>query len=373
METLTSPRPSHRPAKTLFIAETTKNLGDLALRRQLHAWLRANHIEQVVQVDWNGSEDESQYIPELRGLRRSIKRAPCSVLSHVVGAHVIIGPGQMVRDNLSLASLISIAMLAIVARLTGGVVHFLGVSIGRLDNKLRLSIWRLIASVSSGGWFRDYISEERGRTELGLHDRSYLMGDLLFLEGPLNSALQQPAVTSTLVIAPAYDVGERRIVNPEAMARSAVATAKGLGLNKVVIIAHDIRDTGDFLNAVAVMKAITEQAPDLVCELIRTLDLDIVAEKYREARLVMTNRLHALVFGVIARKPLVVFDDGSEKLLAYTQRFGLRLLEAGEQLSDDELTRYRNFDPTAYEAVLAGYRLRAVSGMEACFGAGAAT
>lgn len=56
---------------------------------------------------------------------------------------------------------------------------------------------------------------------------------------------------------------------------------------------------------------------------VETFDLEFIAKLYRESSLVVANRLHAVIFGILAQKPIIILDDGSQKLAPIAEQFGL--------------------------------------------------
>ncbi|MFD2401099.1 polysaccharide pyruvyl transferase family protein [Novosphingobium soli] len=60
-------------------------------------------------------------------------------------------------------------------------------------------------------------------------------------------------------------------------------------------------------------------------------DLGALCGLYGEAALVVTNRLHALVFALLADAPALAIEDGSAKLRALAERFGVPLLPQAQE------------------------------------------
>lgn len=317
----------------LLLAENTRNIGDLALRRHLYTWLGDHGLTDVVQAEWASSHQLLDVIPEFFGELKSFKRSPIEVLRAAIGGRLVIGPGQMVRDNLSVVSLFSMAVLATAARITGGEVSFLGVSVGRLERPVHRLLWRYIARLSKAGWFRDTVSLARASSELGMGEKSFLTADLLFLNGPVRAALEEPGPEDVLLFAPCRDLGERRVASVDVIAQLAAELTRKTGASKVVLVAHDVREDGDYRHVEVCREAIEALAPQIHCTTVRSTDLDVVAAHYRNARLVVTNRLHAMIFGFLARRPVMVIDDGSTKLDIYAEMFGLPMVGSIEDLA----------------------------------------
>src|SRR3546814_10448877 len=114
--------------RVFILGDLTRNVGDLLLRRQLVAGVRQGETPvEVVAAEWHrpepGAADAAAPI-------LSLKHQFPAAARRAIGTHIIIGPGQMLRDNISRWHLAAMAALVAIARATGGSVRILG-EIGR--------------------------------------------------------------------------------------------------------------------------------------------------------------------------------------------------------------------------------------------------
>ncbi len=337
-----------------ILGDLTRNVGDLLLRRQLIAGVRQDPVPvEVIAGEWHrpepGAADAAAPI-------LSLKHQFPAAARRAVGAHIVIGPGQILRNNISRWHLAAMAALVAIARATGGSVRVLGVGMGATPSPVLRRLWRLIFALSDETAFRDPASRDRAAALFGRQAKFAVTADLIFLDSHNLTVLSTPSPIPEerrpLVIAPCHDPGEGRSFPPEQIVRIGNAVAAAIGAPRVLFVAHDVRDVLDAA-VVRECRTLMDAATASPCpaEILVSADPADVLAAYRDARLVITNRLHSALLGVLAGKPVLVVDDNAGKLRALAGEFGLPVIGRDADAAEwraAATSLLHGFDPAAY-------------------------
>ena len=66
------------------------------------------------------------------------------------------------------------------------------------------------------------------------------------------------------------------------------------------------------------------------CKAIVTPNIENLISYYRSSRLVVTNRLHSVFFGLLSKAAVIILDDGNPKLTQAAERFSIPIIKVGE-------------------------------------------
>jgi polysaccharide pyruvyl transferase WcaK-like protein len=343
--------------RVFILGDLTRNVGDLLLRRQLVAGVRRGDMPvEVLAGEWHppGAGAADAAAPVL-----SLKYQFPTAARRAIGAHLVVGPGQMLRDNISRWHLTAMAALVAIARATGGSARVLGVGIGATPSRALRGLWRVIFALSEEVAFRDPASQARASQLFGRQAKFSVTADLIFLESPNLAVLGTPSAMPEhdrpLVVAPCHDPGEGRRFPPDQVVRVGGAVAAEAGAPRILFVAHDVRDVLDAAvvrECRALMAAATSPCPS---ETLISAEPENVLTAYRDARLIVTNRLHSALLGVLAGKPVLVVEDAAGKLQALAREFGLPVVPRdadAEEWRRAAAAVLRDFDPTAYRPAI---------------------
>lgn len=305
-------RAERRPQ--LIIAGDLHNLGDLALL--------------LVNLDNARSQGRPalvrQWGPVPKAVARQVEgsggkivdgRAPGAMLQLAFGSDLLIGGGQIVRQNTSLRALIYLAMLAVAARVGGGRIETRGLGVSETHG-LRRILWRFVLTRCECLNLRDSKSLARA-AELAPNVRVRLTADMV-LGGDLPArAAGRAGSDPSIVVAVCEDASERRAV-PDDTLQALLAAAKrrwpGVPIRAVI---HDLRPGADrdFLT-----RALGKDPNVLIDD--AGGDLGELLAIYRDAKMVITNRLHSGLFATVFDRPIAVLDDGNDKLRVLYDKLG---------------------------------------------------
>lgn len=311
-----------KPRPTVIICDDLHNLGDLKL---LFQNLAVDGPETTVRR-WTALPEEIEQQVSDAGGRLVDGRRMIAFAALCRGANLVIGGGQLVRNNVSLRAMGGLLLAALSAKATGGriVTRDLGVSV--ITSKPRRYLWRAVLSLCDVVQVRDAKSKTYAEALIG-PGRVRQTADMVFL--PINgaAALQNAHQTpSQIVIAPCVDAREGRSVEGpmlDALIREARAR---LSDQPVVIACHDPRAGMDAKAA----DTIIARNPTLDLKKLAGYSLQGLTDTYQQASLVITNRLHALIFALLTETPVVVIDDSNHKLQALVDNFNLPSVRADE-------------------------------------------
>lgn len=224
---------------------------------------------------------------------------------------VVIGGGQLVRDNVSLASLVAQYAGALAARLGGGAVTTRGLGVSAIGDPRRRRLWRALLRLAPVVRVRDPGSAGNAAMLVGA-ERVVLTADMAFVPGALHAALAGGGGRrNRIIVAPCIDGSEGRSMSAELLRH--ILSAAGDG--ELVFACHDPRPGMDGAAARALMMP--------GARIVEGWSLPALLAEYRRASLVVTNRLHAIIFALLADSPILVIDDGTAKTRFIAERFGL--------------------------------------------------
>lgn len=307
---------SKRPL--LIFCDTLVNLGDLALLAQSVAAGR-NQGRQVYVRQWAPPPPLIARQVEALGTTIVSDRHLLALLRLAPRCDAVIGGGQMVRGNVSLASLIAMIWTLALVRLGGGQVAGWGMGVGLVRGRLARLLWRLVFRPGERIAVRDALSLDHARR---LFPARTLVqsADMAFLPGALHrDLLAEDSERTTILIAPCIEASEGRSIDGEGFPTLLACVKQHRPKAPLVVACHDPRpevDGGaaDWLIAYYDLN----EAHKLDDGQLSTL-----CEAYRHAVLTITNRLHASIFTLLSGGALLVVDDGSDKMRALCRDFGI--------------------------------------------------
>ena len=287
-------------------------------------------------------------------------RRPLAFLRLARQCDVVIGGGQLVRGNVSLPSLIAQYAGVAAARLGGGSVSTRGLGVSAIRDRPRRILWRALLRLADKVRVRDSYSVELAAVLVG-RERVVQTADMAFLPGCLHRAAQPDTARDRIVIAPCIDGSEGRAMTAATLAPLLAAARGHRAGDRVVFVCHDPRPSMD---AAATQRLIG--ALDLPCA--RIVDGDSLAAllaEYRRAALVITNRLHAMIFALLADCPIVVVDDGNAKTRFVADHFSLPVVggDDGDAIAD-ATTRALVYRPGGRAAALDAMARRAAANLD---------
>ena len=115
---------------------------------------------------------------------------------------------------------------------------------------------------------------------------------------------------SWIVVAPCVDASEGRLLEGSGLDAGFDEALRALPGARVIIACHDPRENMDK----AAAARLVARWPAVAVEVLDGYDLDALIALYREAALVLTNRLHALIFAILADAPALAIEDGTAKV-----------------------------------------------------------
>lgn len=317
-----------------ILAEALDNIGDFALLRQAVEGLRdLDGIGTIAVRQWH--PPEPAILAELAAA--GIEVLPAKTLRALwPGRRLLLyAGGQVVRSNASPVDLSGMAVTVIASHVAGGQRAALAIGASALETAGARRWWSTILGRFGLITARDKASQDRLRELLG-HDAVGLTDDLAFLPGKLHDALARPAPAAHVLIAPCNDPGEGRILDPAAVARLAEAVAVACPAPATLLLAHDPRPGMDLDISHAIGG---KMAGGRRC--VAATTLDVTTSSYASASAVVTNRLHAMIFAILAGKPVFVIDDGNSKVAEFARRFEVPILRQSD-------------DKTSHQALIQG-------------------
>ncbi|MDB5723775.1 MAG: polysaccharide pyruvyl transferase [Novosphingobium sp.] len=240
-----------------------------------------------------------------------------------LGAHcdLIIGGGQLVRQNTSLRALIYLVLLGIAVRRGGGRSETRGLGVSATHG-LHRRLWRLVLGGCETLNLRDQTSLARARSLLP-HRPARLTADMVLTGDLAARASPRGGAGPCIVVALCEDASESRAVS-EAALQGLLDAARGRWPEAPVrAMVHDLRQGADR----EFMARVLHGRAGVSFDNARGNLGDFLAV-YRDARMVITNRLHAGLFGTVFGRPVVVLDDGNDKLRVLHQQLGAARIDA---------------------------------------------
>jgi polysaccharide pyruvyl transferase WcaK-like protein len=320
---------------TVFICGDLHNLGDLALLLQNLELARAAGREARVRR-WQPLPSAIEQQVSAAGGTLFNGRSAQAALAAAWGADMVIGGGQLIRGNVSARSLVSLVMMASVIRISGGHITCRGLGVSRIVSSARQKLWRALFGMATRIAVRDTASQVN-IAPLAAPTKTVLTADMAFLNSKLHGKLHSGTTPAdgTIVIAPCIDPSEGRSIEGPAIERIVAAAGRRLGHQRISYACHDPRPGMDKMAA----DRLAERLPSADTVIHDSYDLAALFTLYGEAGLVITNRLHASIFSILADRPVLVIDDGTHKIAAIADRFGIASIDAKTMPSDEEADR----------------------------------
>lgn len=314
------------PDRFVIVSGNLFNIGDLVLCQQSIALVRGIAPSAQILVRQWGLESAT-IADRLAGLRCELlnSRNPLSSIRAGIGAFVLIGGGQMIRENASMASMLSLAAMVTAAKATGGHFGVIGCGLSTLRPGRKRQLWQHILRHADLIVVREASSLKNARDLIGDSDRIHLASDLALVPTSLEAKLS-PTQKQSLIVAPCLDKSEARDLAIDDVAKLTVQIARREGLRRIQVLAHDIRPEMDLPVCAAVKAAVEQIEPALVVETLATTDPDDYFTAYSAAKVVITNRLHPMLFAIQADAKVLVLNDGNPKTAAFAKTFGLASL-----------------------------------------------
>lgn len=293
------------------------NLGDLALLLQNLEIARSSGRRAFVRR-WAALPGEIEAQVEAAGGVFVDGRNPAKLLPVARRSDIVIGGGQLVRGNVSRKSLASLVAAVLATRAGGGRVTTRGLGVSPVGSGLTASLWRVVLTLAQDVRVRDAASLRNvGRIAPGA--KVLQTADMAFYPSRLHEHAERSAASaSTILIAPCIDPSENRSLNgpvfPE-LVRLARARFPG---SAIVFACHDGRPSMDPAAAETLMRLHgiegRKSAPH---------DLKSFLQDYKSAEIVITNRLHSVVFALLSGRPVLAVNDGSPKIDAVASAFAV--------------------------------------------------
>ena len=246
-----------------------------------------------------------------------------ALLARARQCDLIFGGGELVRRNMSLRSLIWLRLAAAVVRRSGGSIAARGLGVGPVD-PVRRGLWRGIFRGARSIAVRDQRSAANLEGTVTEQGNVTVAADMAFLgDGLARRAVAGP-LQRAILIAACVDPGEGRAAAPFRIAQAVEVAQRLLPGAPLYMVSHDARPgmDGDAAAQIVAASGLAAQTFDAGYDLGALLGL------YRDAALVITNRLHAGIFAVLFERPLLVLDDGNPKLGVLTDMLGVPSIPA---------------------------------------------
>ena len=297
----------------LIVAGDLNNLGDLALLLVNLDHARRDGRTAFVR-QWGPLPDQIVRQVEAAGGRIVDGRALGAILRRGAACDLLIGGGQLVRQNVSLRALTYLALLASAVRLGGGRIETRGLGVSETTG-LRHRLWQFILAPCTTLNLRDEASLARARRLLPRADARLTADMVLTADLARHAARSGPG--PAIVVALCEDASEGRGVAGGALHMLLAAARKRWPGVPIRAVVHDLRPGTDreFLTRTLQGEAdvLVDDAGGGLAELLTI---------YRDAAVVITNRLHAGLFAISFGRPVVVLDDGNDKLDVLHERAG---------------------------------------------------
>ncbi|WP_043971509.1 polysaccharide pyruvyl transferase family protein [Novosphingobium sp. P6W] len=238
------------------------------------------------------------------------------------GAQLVFGGGQLVRDNVSIPSLLGLLVGVLSARLGGGSLVTRGLGVSAIRSPMRRVLWRAVLSLCKVVNLRDEASA-RNLARLAPGKVHAVNADMVFLPtAGAHTISPGRGERRWIVIAPCIDGSEGRTIEGDALDVALEAALSALPGARVVIACHDPRDGMDK----AAAARLVARWPEHEITVLGGYELEPLIALYREAALVLTNRLHALIFAILAEAPALAIEDGTAKVRVVADRFVIPVL-----------------------------------------------
>jgi len=337
--------------KVLFFSDDLNNVGDLFLLVQNLELVSKEDTLVLVRQHGAIAPQIRKRLEEL-GVHLINSKSLWGFMAACWRSNVVIGGGQMVRDNVSLRGLVILVFGSALARLSGGGVTARGIGVSPIRKTHVKALWRRVLRFCDRVVVRDATSVANASQLVAL-SKIELAADMGFypskqIERLRNAADVIPSESACVIIAPCID-GERVMAGP-ALHELIDALKLVFPRSEMVVLCHDIREEMDKRAASVIM----DQCGLGDAQVVAPHDLDTVFSYYEQASFVVTNRLHSAIFSLLSGRPLLVWMDRSEKLKNVCADFAIpsvRTEESAEEIREKVAASLR-FNRSHREAVL---------------------
>jgi exopolysaccharide biosynthesis predicted pyruvyltransferase EpsI len=174
---------------------------------------------------------------------------------------------------------------------------------------------------------RDAASERNAIALVGA-DRVRLTADMAFVPSSLHRRAADGQHRADLVlVAPCIDDSEGRTIDGPAFPALMEEIAAALPGIPLAFVCHDPRPDMDERAAALLVARHKLTARSAT----HGYDLSKLLDDYHHAALVVTNRLHAAIFAMLAGRPVLIIDDGNTKTAAAAARFHVPVLSLADR------------------------------------------
>lgn len=315
----TGKRSRDRARRQVFVCGDLHNLGDLKLLLQNLALTggRGGIVRRwaplPAQVERQVAEAGGELVSG---------RALLGFAYKAFGSQIVLGGGQLVRDNVSIAGLVGLLLAVVSARLGGGGLVTRGLGVSTIRSPLRRILWRAILAQCPLVNLRDEGSG--GNLARLLPGKAQAVhADMVFLPTVGAHAITPgQGERRWIVVAPCADSSEERSIEGAALDAVVAEAFHRLPHAGLVIACHDPRPSMDK----AAAARLVARWPDREIVVLDGYDLAKLVELYREAALVVTNRLHALIFAMLADAAALAVEDGTAKVRVVADHFAVPIV-----------------------------------------------
>jgi polysaccharide pyruvyl transferase WcaK-like protein len=323
------------------------NLGDLALLLQNLEIARSLGRRAFVRR-WGALPCEIEAQVEEAGGTFVDGRKPAKLLAVARGSDIVIGGGQLVRANVSPKSLALLLAAVLAAKSSGGRVTTRGLGVSPIGRGLPLFLWRSVLTLADDVRVRDEASLRNAR-QIAPRAKALLTADMAFYPSRLHKhAGSSLGSAPTILIAPCIDPSEGRSLDGAVFPALVELAQARFPQAELVFACHDARPGMDGEAADTLIRRHTLRARKSAPH-----DLKAFLQDYKSAELVITNRLHSVVFALLSGRPVLAVNDGSPKIDAVAQAFSVSTvrLEAAAE-AEGAIERALGFDRAARHAAL---------------------
>ncbi|MFT4055009.1 MAG: polysaccharide pyruvyl transferase family protein [Novosphingobium sp.] len=305
--------------RQVFVCGDLHNLGDLKLLLQNLALTRGRG---GVVRRWAPLPAAVERQVAAAGGELVSGRAILGFARKAFGAQIVLGGGQLVRDNVSIAALVGLLFAVFSARFGGGELVTRGLGVSAIRSRLRRVLWRAILAHCQVVNLRDEHSDHNLARLLPGKARA-IHADMVFLPTRGKHAITPGrADRRWIVVAPCADTSEGRSIEGGALDVVITEALRRLPHAALVIACHDPRESMDKAVAVRLLM----HWSDREIFVLDDYNLSALVALYREAALVVTNRLHSLIFSVLADAPVLVVEDGTAKVRMVADLFAVPVM-----------------------------------------------
>lgn len=223
------------------------------------------------------------------------------------GCDIVIGGGNIVRNNSSLFCVLAYLSLVLVSNIFRNSIFTRGLGAGVVRGRVKRFLYRAILNQAVQVNVRDEFSRSRVES-LGKAIGSVVTADMAFFP----TSLLQASIgrdRHNILLAPCVDISECRTVYGSRFDEFLRVLKSEFPGSTIYALSHDLRSGAD----VAVCEDLFRKFPDFIVPITKFSNLERFASYYSSTSLVITNRLHAIILGILTDTPVLVVEDDSGK------------------------------------------------------------